>query len=73
VFVLTIEDIILMSSRALKRKKENDKFVLQAGEEEYAPLNFPHFKFEPLRSFLLKKDLEKLKEKGKQVRKNPKS
>jgi len=42
----------------------HDKFVLQAGEEEYAPLNFPRWKFEPFRSFLLKKDLRKLKEKN---------
>jgi hypothetical protein len=39
-----------------------DKFVLQAGEEEYAPLNFPCFKFEPLRSILMKEDLSKFKE-----------
>ena len=38
-----------------------DKFVLQAGEEEYAPLNFPCFKNEPFRSFLLKEDLKKYK------------
>ncbi len=42
----------------------HDKFVLQAGEEEYAPLNFPRWKAEPYRSFLLKKDLRKLKEKN---------
>ncbi|MFA5292668.1 MAG: HNH endonuclease [Phycisphaerae bacterium] len=34
-----------------------DKFVLQAGEEEYAPLNFPCFKYEPFRSFLLNENL----------------
>jgi len=34
-----------------------DKFVLQAGEEDYAPLNFPCFKNEPFRSFLLEEDL----------------
>jgi hypothetical protein len=39
-----------------------DKFVLAAGEEDYAPLNFPCFKNEPFRSFLLKEDLRKLKE-----------
>ncbi len=39
-----------------------DKFVLQAGEEEYAPLNFPCFKYEPMRSCLMKVDLRKLKE-----------
>jgi len=39
----------------------HDKFVLQAGDEEYAPLNFPCFKFEPFRSFLLEEDLKKYK------------
>lgn len=38
-----------------------DKFVLQEGEEEYAPLNFPCFKNEPFRSFLLEEDLKKYK------------
>jgi len=47
----------------------HDKFVLQEGEEEYAPLNFPCFKFEPLRSILLKEDLGKYKERSKDVRK----
>jgi len=45
-----------------------DKFVLQAGEEEYAPLNFPCFKNEPFRSFLLAEDLNEYK-KGKRVNK----
>jgi len=36
-----------------------DKFVLQAGEEEYAPLNFPCFRNEPFKSFLLEDDLNK--------------
>lgn len=40
----------------------HDKFVLQAGEEEFAPLNFPNWRFEPYRSFLLKTDLGKYKE-----------
>jgi hypothetical protein len=39
-----------------------DKFVLAAGDEDYAPLNFPCFKNEPFRSFLLQEDLRKLKE-----------
>jgi hypothetical protein len=39
----------------------HDKFVLQAGDEEYAPLNFPCFKFEPFRTFLLEEDLNKYK------------
>jgi len=38
-----------------------DKFVLQSGDEDYAPLNFPRFKDEPFRSFLLKEDLNKYK------------
>jgi hypothetical protein len=40
-----------------------DKFVLQAGEEEYAPLNFPYFRNEPFRSFLLEEDLKALTKK----------
>jgi len=46
-----------------------DKFVLQEGEEEYAPLNFPCWKYEPLRSILLNEDLSKFKEKSKDVKK----
>ena len=42
----------------------HDKFVLQAGEEEYAPMNFPCWRFEPLRSILLAEDLGKLKERS---------
>ncbi len=38
-----------------------DKFVLQSGDEEYAPLNFPCFKNEPFRSFLLKENLNEYK------------
>jgi hypothetical protein len=38
-----------------------DRFVLQAGEEDYAPLNFPCWKFEPFRSILLQEDLKKYK------------
>lgn len=45
----------------------HDKFVLQCNEEEYAPLNFPCWKFEPLRSILLNEDLGKLKERSKDV------
>lgn len=40
-----------------------DKFVLQAGDEEYAPLNFPCFKSEPFRTFLLEEDLRALAKK----------
>jgi hypothetical protein len=36
-----------------------DRFVLQAGEEDYAPLNFPCFKYEPFKSFLLQENLRK--------------
>ncbi len=43
----------------------HDKFVLQEGEEEYAPLNFPQWQFEPLRSILLKEDLNLYKERTK--------
>jgi hypothetical protein len=49
-----------------------DKFVLQQGEEEYAPLNFPCWKFEPLRSILMKEDLSKYKENSKLKTKNSK-
>ena len=38
-----------------------DKFVLQAHDEDYAPLNFPCWKFEPFRSILLHEDLRKYK------------
>lgn len=41
----------------------HDKFVLQEGEEEYAPLNFPCWRYEPLKSILLNEDLGKYKEK----------
>ncbi|MCX5633634.1 MAG: HNH endonuclease [Phycisphaerae bacterium] len=40
-----------------------DRFVLQMGEEDFAPLNFPCFKNEPFRSFLLQEDLRKRAEK----------
>jgi len=38
-----------------------DRFVLQAKDEEYAPLNFPCWQFEPFRSILLNEDLRKYK------------
>ncbi len=41
-----------------------DRFVLQAGEEDYAPLNFPCFKNEPFRSFLLQENLRKYKKRN---------
>jgi hypothetical protein len=42
----------------------HDKFVLQEGEEEYAPLNFPCWKYEPFKSILLAEDLGKYKERS---------
>lgn len=38
-----------------------DRFVLQAGDEDYAPLNFPCWQYEPFRSILLQEDLKKYK------------
>jgi len=38
-----------------------DKFVLQSGDEEFAPLNFPCFQYEPFKSILLNEDLRKYK------------
>ena len=38
-----------------------DKFVIENGDEEYAPLNFPIFKNEPFKSILLKSDLREMK------------
>jgi hypothetical protein len=35
----------------------HDKFVLQCGDEDFAPLNFDSFRYEPFRSFLLETDL----------------
>jgi len=35
----------------------HDKFVIQSGDDEYAPLNFPIFKNEPFRNRLLKMDI----------------
>lgn len=40
-----------------------DKFVLQQGEEKYALMNFPCWRFEPFRSYLLQTDLRKWAEK----------
>ncbi len=39
-----------------------DKFVLQSGDEDYAPLNFPIFKDEPFKTFLLRSDLNEYKQ-----------
>lgn len=38
-----------------------DKFVIENKEEEYAPLNFPIFKKEPFKTFLLKSDLRAMR------------
>jgi hypothetical protein len=45
-----------------------DKFVLQTGDEEYAPLNFPYFRKEPFRSFLLAADLRAMAKRDRQKR-----
>jgi hypothetical protein len=45
-----------------------DKFVLQAGEEDYAPLNFLCFRDEPFRSALLAVDLRVLAKRDRQKR-----
>jgi len=39
-----------------------DKFVIENRDEEYAPLNFPMFKKEPFKTFLLKSDLYEMRE-----------
>jgi len=38
-----------------------DKFVILNSDEEYAPLNFPIFKKEPFKTFLLKGDLYEMR------------
>jgi len=38
-----------------------DKFVLEAGDEEFAPMNFPIFKNEPFKTILLKSNLNEYK------------
>ncbi|OHB58663.1 MAG: hypothetical protein A2173_00535 [Planctomycetes bacterium RBG_13_44_8b] len=42
----------------------HDKFVIEAGDDEYAPLNFPCWQFEPFRSILLTEDLRRWAEKN---------
>ncbi|MDD5010644.1 MAG: HNH endonuclease [Phycisphaerae bacterium] len=39
-----------------------DKFVLEAGDEEFAPLNFPIFKNEPFKTILLRSDLNEYRQ-----------
>ena len=41
-----------------------DKFVLIAGEDDYAPMNFPHFKHQPFRSLLINENLRKLSQRN---------
>lgn len=41
-----------------------DKFILENGDEEYAPLNFGIFKKEPFRSLLLNGDLYEIRKDG---------
>jgi hypothetical protein len=38
-----------------------DKFIIENGDGEYAPLNFPIFKKEPFKTFLLKSDLRAMR------------
>jgi hypothetical protein len=38
-----------------------DKFIIENKDEEYAPLNFPIFKEEPFKTFLLKSDLRAMR------------
>jgi hypothetical protein len=40
-----------------------DKFIIESKDEEYAPLNFPIFRKEPFKTFLLKSDLRQMREK----------
>ena len=39
----------------------HDKFVIQSGDDEYAPLNYPIFKNEPFRNRLLKMDISEFR------------
>jgi len=39
----------------------HDKFVIQSGDEEYAPLNFPILKNEPFRNELIKMDISEFR------------
>jgi len=41
-----------------------DKFVIENKDEEYAPLNFPIFKKEPFKTFLLESDLYEMRERN---------
>ena len=48
----------------------HDKFVLKSGDEDFAPLNFESFKYEPFRSFLLETDLNDYKMSPKHSQRN---
>jgi hypothetical protein len=48
----------LTKSGLITAAMARDKFVILNGDEEYAPLNFPIFKNEPFKTFLLKSDLK---------------
>jgi hypothetical protein len=39
----------------------HDKFVIQSGDDEYAPLNFAHLRNEPFRSRVLKTDISEFR------------
>ncbi len=39
-----------------------DKFIIENKDEEYAPLNFPIFRKEPFKTFLLKSDLREMRD-----------
>jgi hypothetical protein len=38
-----------------------DKFIIENKDEEYAPLNFPIFRKEPFKTFLLKSNLRQMR------------
>ncbi|OHB59866.1 MAG: hypothetical protein A2173_11920 [Planctomycetes bacterium RBG_13_44_8b] len=41
----------------------HDKFVIQSGDDEYAPLNYPHLRKEPFRTRLMKTDISEFRKK----------
>jgi hypothetical protein len=44
-----------------------DKFIIENGDGEYAPLNFTIFRKEPFKTFLLKSDLYKMRNMNEQT------
>jgi hypothetical protein len=48
-----------------------DKFVLQCGDEDYAPLNFPFCRYEPFKTALLQTDLNEFKRVCNSAQKKP--